>query len=477
MMNEIIQITLKIYKSIGVVGVGIILFIIIIVVFLYKFLKKKLNPYTRAKKFYSKGNLEKAILFLLEELNNNPLNKDAMLLKADIEIKLKLYREAEKDYYYLIYKKKPGDGIVTLEIKKRLLLPLYKQVKLLETFKLSKEILKFERNCGEALYFLAIIYMDQLYYYEAARILERLVLNRPFMHEAQFAYAVTLTQLREYDKSLNYIQKAINIKDNSLYRLIHATILYLKHDYQSSTEILKGMIIDDKVFDTKKEYNFALKLYAFCNYLLGYYEEAVKTFQKINDGMKNKGSKIGFSLYNETGRKDSIVKKDSSKLKSNPVLQEFWKLKELAIEEGKNDFFKSSHLFSSFKLLDIEGLNQTIIPGIDLGFSMIRGGYLKKSIDLFKELKASHPEIIGLNKIIRLIKERINEKKSRNIYEVTERIVSRKNRRYELWEYIEKWEKESIKPYNMILVSGFATKKQLNPLIFFKRDDFLKLDF
>jgi len=470
--NNIIDILLKIYNAIGIIGIGISILLIISIFFIYRFIKKKLNPFVRAKRFYEKENLEKALLFLLEELDINPKNREALKLKADIELKLKLYREAERDYYSLIYMKRPGDGINSLEIKKTLLFPLYKEEKLLETFRLAKKILRIERTSGEALYFLALIYMGQLYYREAKRVLERLLLNRPYMHDAHFAYALVLAQLRNYDESLNYIKKAIEIDDKILYNLVHAGILYFMRGYQAPIDLLKSIGMYEKRFETKRQYYFSLRLFGFCNYMLGNYEIAIETFKKLNNLLLRGKKRDSGLIYNRAG---SL--KDSTKSKTNPILQEFWKLKELANEVGKGSLFKDTTLFSSPRLLDIEGLNTFSIRFLDLGFSMIRGGKLEESVDFFKSLKKSHPEIIGLNKLVKLIEERIDEKGNRDAEVISERVISRKNRKYELWEYIEKWERESLRPYDLIVISDFTAKKHLSPTIFFRRDGIFKLDF
>ena len=228
MQEQLIDFFLRMYDTIGIAGVFIGGIFGFLVVSLYFFLNKKLNIFRRAQKYYNKGNLHKALYLLSVVLQKKHSNKKALLMKADIECKLEDYANAEKDYYRLIDLKQPGDGIDVYMVRKRLLKPIYKQDKIYVAFNLAKEILYLEKNNPEALYYLGLIYLSQLYYKEASEIQARLILNRPQMHQVLFAHAVTLAQLNQFESSLVYIKQALVVNKTPLNKISYSCIQYFK---------------------------------------------------------------------------------------------------------------------------------------------------------------------------------------------------------------------------------------------------------
>ncbi|HUT66552.1 MAG TPA: tetratricopeptide repeat protein, partial [Spirochaetota bacterium] len=154
MVDIIIDFFIKVYSSVGLQGFGIGLVLVVGSVWISLFLRKKLNPFRRATSLYEAGHLKRAFSLLLLELEKNPRNKQALLMRAEIHIQQEEYSDAERWYYRLIGLKKPGDGIDTFDIKQRLLKPLYHEQKLLDLLNLSKEILHTEKNSPPALYYL-----------------------------------------------------------------------------------------------------------------------------------------------------------------------------------------------------------------------------------------------------------------------------------------------------------------------------------
>ena len=209
MVDIVLDFFIRVYKAVGIQGFGIGLGFLIAAVWLSIYFQRQHNPFARAKRFFEAGHLKRAYSFLLIELDRNPSNKIALYMKADILLKREEYEQAERDYYRLIDLKRPGDGIDPFEIKLKLLCPLYQQNKLLELYKISKDILNTEKNNAEALYYFALLYLGQLYYKEAAKILDRLISIRPNMHEAHFAHSVACIQMKKYDESLISIKRAL----------------------------------------------------------------------------------------------------------------------------------------------------------------------------------------------------------------------------------------------------------------------------
>jgi len=281
MLDIIIDFFIKVYNAVGLQGLGIGLVLVAGSVWVSFFLRKKFNLFRRAKSLYEAGHLKRAFSLLLLELEKNPRNNHALLMRAEIHVQRGEYRDAENWYYRLIGLKKPGDGIDIFDIKQRLLKPLYREQKLLDLLNLSKEILHTEKNNPPALYYLGLLYMGQLYYREAKTILDRLISVRPMMHEALFAHAVVLLQLNNVEKAVNSLKRAIELHRETHYDLALSYAYYLSGNYEESKNILTAFGPRVDRFDTERQYLFSLRLLAFCNINLGIREDAVEIFGEL----------------------------------------------------------------------------------------------------------------------------------------------------------------------------------------------------
>jgi tetratricopeptide (TPR) repeat protein len=419
-------------------------------------------------------------------LKKNPFDREALRLRAEIEVQLGQYSEAAKDYYQLLYLKTPGDGVDSFEIKQKLLLPLYHTGHLIELYTLCQELLRRERENPQALYYLSLIYLGQRYYREATKHLEVLVRNRPGFYEGLFAYAVSVLQDKKFDEAYRYITKALEIKDSILYRLCKAAVLYLSGNFVDCTRTYDTLPGNVSGFDNKKQYLFALKLGAMCFLKSGDHQRAINLFRRRYEALQEKISSekplhraSKPVIYDERGkvkfRSDGEKQEKRQSKLSN--FTEYFTLKEVALEEGI-----VASVFQAFppkrRILDLEGFSPVTEGGIDLAFSMVRGGLFDEAIALLRTLKNEHPEILGVGKLIDMVEERkeliertathspIDAEKLR---ESTERIIKKKKRRYELWEYLEEWEKNAIKPYDLLLVAGLISTKRLEPSVLFGR--------
>ena len=516
MQEQLIDLFTRLYNSVGAAGVlsGIIAGFFLLSV--YFSLRRKFNIFKRAERNYNRGKRHRALVLLSTLLEKKTSDKQALLLKADIERDQGDYASAEKDYYRLIDLKKPGDGINVFEMKGRLLLPLYRQDKLLETLNLSGELLSIEKGNAESLYYLGLIFISQLYYKDALKILERLIYNRPLMHQALFAGAVTLVQLKDFEKSLLYIKRALALDSNSFYKLIYAGIQYLMENYTRAKDTVKGIPVKEKALDTVKQFIFSLRLNAFCSSMLGLFDEAIAGFKTIHElSIKSKknvepGTNAGL-VYDEFGKKkaDSLSDKEVSPIigqysdkevspiigqysdkKASPAagdspLHTYFRLKEVAIDEGEIAAARSEGLTSSKQFLDLMGLSAQTRAALDVGLCLVKSGRFSEAHSFLKEIKTQHPEVLGMYKVLGLIEEQeknvSGNKKGDTDYPAikrsTEKIIKEKRGRYELWEYIRKWEKNSIRPYHLLILSDLTSKKQLSPILLLKVKDNFKLDF
>ena len=494
------------------VPLGIVIGFSILLISFIK-LRKLINPLKKAKFLRDRGNNLKALVYVDLFLEKKPVNKKGLLLKADIETDLGLYPEAEGDYFRVLYKKTAGDGLDSGEIRKKLLKTLYEQDKIYQTFELAKDILSREKNCAEALFYLSLIYMGQLYFKEADKILKRLTLNRPKMPEAFFIQAINFVQLRMFSDAMASINRAIELKEKELYLLIKAAIAYFDDNYNLAKDELGK--ISDKMdnYESIKQYLFYLKLNAMVNYRLRYFDRAALIFKiAINQAVKEKpkyrnlenqnikqiNMKDKSIIYGENGKLKEIKQPDFHKnLAVNPVeeyekkmglrknispeIEEYLKLKELAVEEGKTELIAKKNMHDPFRLLDIDGLTDKSWIYMSYGFALAKGGKYEEAREFFRKMRKEHPEIIGLKRLIELINEKIKDSNSKIDLEYmrkkAEIIMEKKKKRYELWEYIQEWEKRIIRPFELIDISGYSTKKQLNPVILFKKDTKFTLDF
>lgn len=475
----------RFYALIGVTGLLIGGSAALCIVLLFAFLNARLNVFRKAVKQYEKGNFSKALFSIAIVLQRHPTHRQAMLLKARIDVQRGAYKEAEERFFRLIDLKKPGDGIDVFEIKTELLVPLYAQHKLYETYKLCKEILTVSHTNAEALYYMGLIYLGQLSYREAEKILSILIKNRPRHHEALCAAGVAAVQLGAYERAENYIKKSLDIEEKSLSTLLYAGVLFFLERYSQALSILEIRGGDPKYFEKKEQLLFSLRLKAFCAYKLAQYEKAAAQFKKVvsmldegADRTPPQHNKI--AAYNEFGKfkKPSRTENGSEKRIQNSAIRDYYRLKEVAIEEGKGTLFGRDNASFFTRLLDIEGLSTKTWSALDVGFSLVRGGLYSEAKDFFSEVQKNHPEVLGLNRIIEMIDEKLQEhelgtKKKGGLREVeksTQKILQKKARSFELWEYVEAWEKTVIRPYHLLRVGGYTARVQLKPSLLVMKD-------
>ncbi|MGQ9616064.1 MAG: tetratricopeptide repeat protein [Spirochaetota bacterium] len=465
---------------------GIIFCASIVMFLLIIYITRRIHPLRKAERFRESGNLEKALFFIALAIRKNPFNRGALRLRAEIEVQLEQFSEAARDYFKLLYLKTPGDGVDIFEVKQNLLLPLYHSGHLIELYTLCQELLKREKENPHALYYLSLIYIGQRYYREAAKYLEILVRNRPVFHEGLFAYAVSVLQEKRFDEAYKYITKALEVKDNILYRLCKAAMLYFTGNFIDCAAILDTLPGSSSRFDNKKQYLFALKLGALCFLKRGEYIRAVELFRKRYEALQEKGdsktqgltaSKLG--IYDERGKirfSNDAEKKEKKQSKPSPF-EEYFRLKEVALEEGV-----VSPGFAAFppqkRILDLEGFSLLTEAGIDLVFSMIKGGLIDEAITFLRMLRKNHPELLGAGKLVDMVAEKKEQTRktaagsqvnTEKLRESTERIIKKKKRRYELWEYLEEWERNAVKPYELLIVASLTSTRRLDPSVLFSK--------
>jgi tetratricopeptide (TPR) repeat protein len=469
------------YSISSLVGAGSVIILSIAIFFIVLSIKRRVNPLIRALRQFEKGRYEQSLVGVTIELERNPDNRVALLLRADAESALGRFPDAARDYYRLIHQKKPGDGIDVLEVKKKLLLPLYNEENLLELHNMCVEIQKSEPNCPEAMYYLGLLFLGQMYYDRAAEQLGALVRNRPHMHDAYFALGLAQCQGGKYDEALGAMTKAAELETSQLYHLCSAAISYLKGDFRRCLELLRVVPHREDAFENRKQYLFSIRLRAFGNYRLGRYERALHTLQVMHNLRWGVGIQSN-TLYDRNGTLRTPSPKNIEQKNTVPVgidpgdvepettkesaLSGYYRLKEVAAEEGR----LSSSLKDPLRILDLVGLSPLTESAIGLGFAMIRAGNPGAASELLKQLRNEHPELLGLGRIIQLIDEELErtentreDKPSSLSQNSTQRVVRGGGKGYRLWEYIEAWEESAVRPYQLLIMAGLTSRKMLSP--------------
>lgn len=480
--------SLRVLGSIELLGAGVAFGAAVIVFLCVVYVRKRIHPLRRAERLYDRGNQKKTLFFLALALKKNPFDKKAIRLRADIAVKLEQFAEASRDYFQLLYLKTPGDGVDSFEVKQCLLLPLYRLESLLELHTFCRELLNREKDNPRALYYLALLFMGQRYYREAAHCLGTLIRNRPTFHEGLFSYAAAILQEKRLEEANTYMKKALEISDALLYRLGMATVLYLAGNFIDCSAVLGSLPLDASGFESRRQYLFALKLGTFCCYRRGKHAEAVELFRRRYEAGQQKElpekpdalvSKIG--LYDERGRirAGGDREKHRVKTKTPSTFENYYRLIEVALEEGLVNVWRA-FLPPQKRILDLEGFSPSTEAAVDLAFSMVRAGLLEEAGNFLEKIRKDHPELLGLGKLINMVQERrmspggdgIGSSSSEaKLRESTERIIRKKKRRYELWEYLEEWERGAIKPYELLMVGGFTSRKQLSSAVLFGREN------
>ncbi len=484
-MEFFLTLLYRFYALIGITGLLIGGSAALCVVLFFAFLKARMNAFRKAVKQYEKKNFEKALFYSAIELHRHPSHRQAILLKARIDMQRGAYREAEERFFRLIDLKKPGDGIDVVEIKTELLDSLYAQHKLYAMYKLCKDILAGSHTHAGALYYMGLIYLGQLYYREAEEILSLLIKNRPRHHEALCAAGVAAAQLGEYERAERYMKKSLDIERKPLSTLLYAGIFFFLEKYSQALSLLEFREGDLKYFEKKEQLLFSLRLKAFCQYKRAQYEKAAAQFKKIvsmldedTDRTPQQHNKI--ATYNEFGRfqKISPTETASQSRIQNSAIRDYYRLKEVAIEAGKGTIFGRNNTFFFTRILDIEGLSTKTRAALDVGFSFVKGGLYSEAKAFFQEVHERHPEVLRLKRIIEMIDEKLQEhdlgaKQKEGLREVeksTKKILQKKARSFELWEYVKAWEKTVIRPYHLLRAGGYTAGVQLKPSLLIMKD-------
>ena len=159
------------------------------------------------------------------------------------------------------------------------------------------------------------------------------------------------------------------------------------------------------------------------------------------------------------------------------VAGDYYKVKEFLIEEKRGGGMTRESLASTSRFKDVEGLSSRTWAALDLGLAMVKAGRFEKAIEFFVELKKSHPELVGLKRLIDLIPRKDDtEAGGKSVLPESMDNGRSDKREMELSLYLEAWEKGGMRPYGLILIAGFSTKKQLSPLIMFSRNGKFSLD-
>jgi hypothetical protein len=475
----------RFYALIGITGLLIGGSAALCIVLLFVFFNAWLNAYRKAVTQYEKKNFGKARFYIAIELQRHPSHRQATLLKARIDAQRGAYREAEEQFFRLIDLKKPGDGIDVLEIKTELLDSLFAQRKLYDTYNLCKGILAVSHTNARALYYMGLIYLGQLYFREAEEILTLLIKNRPGHQEALCAAGVAAAQRGDYERAEGFMKKSLDIVKKPLYTLLYAGICFFLEKYAQALSLLESSGSDQKYFEKKEQLLFSLRLKAFCQYKRAHYEEAAAQFKKImsmlyEDAGRTPQQNNKITTYNEFGRfqKTSSIEKEKESSMQNSAIRDYYRLKEVAIEAGKGALFNREKTSFSARLLDIEGLSSKTFTALDVGFSLVSGGHYSDAKAFFQEVQERHPEVIGLKRVVEMINDKVHEdtigieqkEGLREVEKSTKKIIQKKARRFELWEYVEAWEKTVIRPYHLLRAGGYTARVQLKPSLLKTKD-------
>ena len=467
------------YSFLILTGVGIFF---IIGIFIFISVRQRVNLYKRAVRNYNRGRKQRALLLLAIEVGKNPTNRRAILLRADIENELGLHSLAEKDYKKLLALKIPGDEINPLEIKKRLLESLFEQKKQLEVFMLAEEILSEKRLDTDALYYLGAVYTEQMKFADAEKILRYVVENRPGMARAFFMLSLVELQMGFYSKAIEHIKKAQlklrSTEDNPDYYLVETSLHFFQKNYSEALKLLDMLKARNPYPLISKKNLFLMRLEGFCNYFLGNLDRAAHVLNRIYRKLSGYGTggrkPAGISsypgrVYSVDGRK-SVFRKDN-------YLNEYFRLKEVLTDSGLYLNPDSASIFSGTGLLGVEGLTYTTWAALDYAFCLVKKRNYKEAAKFLTAVKDDHPEVIGLRNLVELIVEKAEEKeeflesggKGEDIpRKISERVIRRAGRRYDLWEYLEEWEKNAIRPFHVFALMGLVPKRQLNPILLFR---------
>ena len=194
---------------------------------------------------------------------------------------------------------------------------------------------------------------------------------------------------------------------------------------------------------------------------MGRFDRAVHLLQLVYNMVKQKQPSKAV-LYNNSG----MMQKEEETGESTPLFDEYYRLLEVAAEQGK----KLPPPRKPSGMLDLKGLYRSTEAGLDLCFAMLREGALEQARDLMADLRKQQPEVLGLKRLAQLIDEEQERTMSMRRdaphklrSSSTERVIRGKGRGYKLWEYVEEWERRAVRPYELLIITGFTSRKMLSP--------------
>ena len=159
--------------------------------------------------------------------------------------------------------------------------------------------------------------------------------------------------------------------------------------------------------------------------------------------------------------------------------------KKLLLQFQKLEITGGETVNSFKKFLGLFGLTGETRAALDVALSMVKSENYSRAVAFLRQVKAEHPELLGMGKVLGLFEEKLADasldgKKPPGfdtVGSITEKVIKKKERKYELWEYIREWEKNGIRPYHLLLVSGFTSRKQLSPFFLLNMKKYFNLDF
>jgi tetratricopeptide (TPR) repeat protein len=355
-----------------------------------------------------------------------------------------------------------------------------------------------EESSADALYHLGLLYLGQLYYREAWKVLERVIGSRPRMAPAFRAASIALVQLGDYEKAIECAKNAFQIDGDPLCTLVMAAALFLLGNSREAERVLALLPRGEKTFESPKHVQLYHRLCAFAALKSSSHDSAAEHFSKVLQALKreeDEGKKgHGPGIYNQFGRIENGEETPRGAGGASPktkgmdgeLVRDFFRLKEVIRDDERLSGIGLSRPVrpgagsagvqgadSTGTFLDLEGLSRLTWAALDLGFSLVRAGRLARARAVFEELSRSNPEVIGVRRVIELIGEKEAEQAEGkspalgDIREKTDRVIEKKKRRYELWEYVERWEENAIRPHHLMAASGLAARRRLNPSILF----------
>jgi tetratricopeptide (TPR) repeat protein len=511
------------------IGVGGIVAAGLLVLLVYLSIRKRYHPYLRAVKHRERGDLAGARGFLALAMEDSEYRNRALLLRADIATETGAYGEAIKDYSMVLQLKKPGDGIDPEEARTRLLYPLYREGRIMELNNLCREMLQARPGSPDARYYLGLIYLSMLYAGEAVRLLAEAVRVRPGMHQALFALAVALALQRRYPDALRRMAQARAADDQTAYKLAHAVILHLAGKYQESVNLCGSLPKTGSGYRVRRLHHLYLRLRGMNSFRLGDYAEARRQLQLLyrelqeyyvapetgapvapgaegsvpsgrsTAGRSNSGGETPTGVYDQFGKARTAAQspqQGSHQGKPESSLQEYYRLKEVALEEGRVNLVKT--MPSPNRILDIEGLSEVSRAALGAVFTLARREQWDDTLQALDRAAAAHPEVLGLRRLRAVLLEAkpgAEEERGRQTSDEKggagrERAISEASKertrpgpsgreklpRFTLEDYLSRWENEMLKAHHLADAAGFISRKRLNPVILFRKEGRFGLD-